>query len=144
MTGSKSKQNKGVSSLEFNGIEHYDVFEDDVIIFWIDVSGPPEEIRSIAQEIDGCNFNSYALRYGMIATEEGSLCGNALNADGNLKIRTRDTIVSSQKRLTSILPCRMIAFSHFCRPYGIRFTMRFRWRRSGSHGVCQPFGTEKM
>ena len=59
MTGSKSKQNKGVSSLEFNGIEHYDVFEDDVIIFWIDVSGPPEEIRSIAQEIDGCNFNPY-------------------------------------------------------------------------------------
>jgi hypothetical protein len=41
--------------LEFNGIEHYDVFEDDVMIFFIDISGLSAEIQSIAQEIDGCN-----------------------------------------------------------------------------------------
>lgn len=59
VTGSKSKQNKGVNNLEFNGIEHYDVFEGDVIIFWADVSGPPTEIQAIAQEIDGSDFDPH-------------------------------------------------------------------------------------
>lgn len=45
--------------LEFNGIEYYDVFEDDVMIFFIDISGLSEEIQSIAQEIDGCNYNPH-------------------------------------------------------------------------------------
>lgn len=43
--------------MEFERIEHYDVFEGDVIIFWADISGLPNEIRDIAQEIDGCDFN---------------------------------------------------------------------------------------
>ena len=59
VSGSKSKQNKEVSNLEFNGIEHYDVFEGDVIIFWADISDPPKEIQAIAQEIDGSDFDPH-------------------------------------------------------------------------------------
>lgn len=43
--------------MEFKGIEHYDVFDDDVIIFWADIAGLPEEIQAIAREIDGCGFD---------------------------------------------------------------------------------------
>jgi hypothetical protein len=43
--------------LECKGIDHYDVFDGDVIIFSVDISGVPEEIRSIAQEIDGCDYD---------------------------------------------------------------------------------------
>ncbi len=43
--------------MECKGIDHYDVFDGDVIIFSVDISGVPEEIRSIAQEIDGCDYD---------------------------------------------------------------------------------------
>ena len=43
--------------MEFERIEHYDVFEGDAIIFWADISGLPKEIQDIAREIDGCGFN---------------------------------------------------------------------------------------
>ena len=45
--------------MEFNGIEHYDVFEGDVIIFWANISDPPKEILAIAQEIDGSDFDPH-------------------------------------------------------------------------------------
>ena len=45
--------------MEFNGIEHYDVFKGDVIIFWADISDPPKEIQAIAQEIDGSDFDPH-------------------------------------------------------------------------------------
>ncbi len=46
-----------MNNLEFKGIEHYDIFEGDVIIFWADISNPPLAIQAIAQEIDGADFS---------------------------------------------------------------------------------------
>ena len=43
--------------MEFERIEHYDVFEGDAIIFWADISGLPKAIQDIARVIDGCGFN---------------------------------------------------------------------------------------
>lgn len=43
--------------MKFIRIEHYDVFEGDVIIFWVDIAGLPKEILAAAKEIDGCSFN---------------------------------------------------------------------------------------
>jgi len=43
--------------MEFKGIEHYDIFPDDVIIFWADVSNPPKEIQAAAREIESWNFS---------------------------------------------------------------------------------------
>lgn len=43
--------------MEFNGIEHYDVFEGDVIVFWADISNPPQAIQTAAQEIAGPEFS---------------------------------------------------------------------------------------
>ena len=41
----------------FNGIEHYDVFPGDVIVFWADISNPPEEIQRAAREIEPWNYS---------------------------------------------------------------------------------------
>lgn len=43
--------------MEFKGIEHYDVFPDDVIIFWADVSNPPEEVQAAAKKLEPWNFS---------------------------------------------------------------------------------------
>lgn len=43
--------------MEFNGIEHYDVFPGDTIVFWADVSNPPEEVQAAAREIEPWNFS---------------------------------------------------------------------------------------
>ena len=43
--------------MEFKRIEHYDIFPVDVIIFWADVSNPPEEVQSAAKEIEPWNFS---------------------------------------------------------------------------------------
>lgn len=43
--------------MEFKGIEHYDIFPDDVIIFWADVSNPPKEIQAAARGIEFWNFS---------------------------------------------------------------------------------------
>lgn len=43
--------------MEFKRIEHYDIFEGDVVIFWADISNPPQTIQAIAREIDGPNFS---------------------------------------------------------------------------------------
>lgn len=43
--------------MEFKGIEHYDIFPDDVIIFWADVSNPPKEIQAAAREIESWDFS---------------------------------------------------------------------------------------
>ena len=38
-------------------VEHYDIFEDDVIIFWVDLSGAPQAVQSEAHQIDGEHFD---------------------------------------------------------------------------------------
>lgn len=43
--------------MEFKGIEHYDVFPGDVVIFWANLSNPPEEVQSAAREIEPRNFS---------------------------------------------------------------------------------------
>ena len=43
--------------MEFNRIEHYDVFPGDVIVFWADISNPPEEVQSAARDIEPWNYS---------------------------------------------------------------------------------------
>lgn len=43
--------------MKFIRIEHYDVFEGDVIIFWADIAGLPQEIQAAAEKIDAGSFN---------------------------------------------------------------------------------------
>lgn len=43
--------------LKFNGIEHFDRFEDG-IIYWAEISDVPDAIQSKAQQIDGPAYNS--------------------------------------------------------------------------------------
>lgn len=43
--------------MEFKGIEHHDIFEEDVIVFWADISNPSQAIQAMAQEIDGAEFS---------------------------------------------------------------------------------------
>ncbi len=38
-------------------VEHYDIFEDDVIIFWVDLSGAPQAMQAEARQIDGEHFD---------------------------------------------------------------------------------------
>lgn len=38
-------------------VEHYDIFEDDVITFWVDLSNVPKTIQEKARQIDGTRFD---------------------------------------------------------------------------------------
>jgi len=38
-------------------VEHYDIFEDDVIVFWVDVSNVPQAIQANARQIDADRFD---------------------------------------------------------------------------------------
>lgn len=38
-------------------VEHYDIFEDDVIVFWVDVSHVPQTMQAEARQIDGDRFD---------------------------------------------------------------------------------------
>lgn len=37
-------------------VEHYDIFEDDVIIFWLDISDVPQALQTEARQIAGEHF----------------------------------------------------------------------------------------
>lgn len=43
--------------LKFNGLEHHDDFDDEIIC-WVDVSGVPERFVREAEDIDGENYSS--------------------------------------------------------------------------------------
>ena len=38
-------------------MEHYDIFEDDVIVFWVDVSNVPQTMQTAARQIDAGRFD---------------------------------------------------------------------------------------
>ena len=76
--------------------------------------------------------------------QEGSLCGNVPSADGNSKIRIRSITASSPRRLTNISVGRTSVCSHIYRQYEIQFITLSLKHRSGSRGVCRPFGMGKM
>jgi len=69
----------------FNGIEHYDVF-DDVVIFWIDLSDPPRSIQRKARRIDKQEYtpNCFGLCVGY-------------DVDSNEFYMVEDTIVNGQR-----------------------------------------------
>lgn len=43
-------------SMIIDQVEHYDIFEDDVIIFWLDISDVPQTLQTEARQIDGEHF----------------------------------------------------------------------------------------
>lgn len=44
-------------SLNAEQVEHYDIFEDDVIVFWVDISGVSPAMQTIANQIDGDSYD---------------------------------------------------------------------------------------
>lgn len=56
------------NSVVFNGIEHFDRFDDE-IVFWAELSNPPLEIQERAKEIDGSAYSPDC--FGMCIAYEG-------------------------------------------------------------------------